>query len=64
MVYKDLNERWAVVTIKWNKKPCLGICWVWDVTGMPNVLPVKPAMKLKVQDFLARKIKGNDLKEK
>ncbi len=84
VIYKDLNERWAIVTIKWDKKPCLGIRWFWDVTGMPNGhgystwfvipdeiafsilngLPIKPAMKLKVQDFLAGKIKGNDLKEK
>jgi len=66
VVYKDL-------TIKWDKKPCLGIRWFWDVTGMPNGhgystwlvvsdeiafsilngLPIKPAIKLKVQDFLA-----------
>lgn len=36
VVYKDTDERWAIVTIKWDNKPCLGIRWFWDSNGMPN----------------------------
>lgn len=36
VIYKDTDERWAIVTIKWDGKPCLGIRWFWDSNGMPN----------------------------
>ena len=36
VVYKDTDERWAIVTIKWDGKPRLGIRWFWDSNGMPN----------------------------
>ena len=36
VVYKDSDERWAIVTIKWDGKPRLGIRWFWDSNGMPN----------------------------
>lgn len=81
VIYKDLNERWAIVTIKWNGKHRLGIRWFWDSNGMPNGhgystwfvvpdeiafsilngLPIKPALKLKTQDFLAGKIEVSDI---
>lgn len=75
VIYKDMEERWAIVSIKWDGKPSLGIRWFWDSNGMPNGhgystwfvipdeivlsilngLPIKPAVKMKVQDFLAGK---------
>lgn len=78
VIYKDIGERWAIVTIQWDGKPRLGIRWFWDSNGMPNGhgystwfvvpdeiafailngLPIKSALKLKTQDFLAGKIEG------
>lgn len=36
VLYKDVQERWAVVVLKWNNKPRLGVRWFWDSCGEPN----------------------------
>ena len=36
IVYKDVTERWVIVTLKWDNKPRLGIRWFWDTCGTPN----------------------------
>lgn len=36
VVYKDIKERWAIVTLLWNSKPHLGIRWFWGSMGEPN----------------------------
>jgi hypothetical protein len=35
VVYKDLDERWAIVAFDWNRKPRLGIRWFWGNGGNP-----------------------------
>jgi hypothetical protein len=35
VVYKNLQERWAIVALEWDKKPHLGIRWFWDGGGNP-----------------------------
>jgi hypothetical protein len=35
VVYKDINERWAIVAIDWDKEPRLGIRWFWGNGGNP-----------------------------
>ncbi|MFD2034492.1 hypothetical protein ACFSKL_06800 [Belliella marina] len=35
VVYKDLNERWAIVAMDWNREPCLGMRWFWGNGGNP-----------------------------
>jgi len=36
IVYKNLQEKWAIVTLAWDKKPRLGIRWFWGSKGNPN----------------------------
>lgn len=37
VVFKNLDERWAIVALDWGKekKPRLGIRWFWDNSGNP-----------------------------
>jgi hypothetical protein len=35
VVYKDVNERWALVALDWDGKPSLGIRWFWGNAGNP-----------------------------
>jgi hypothetical protein len=35
VVYKDIDDRWAIVALKWEGKPRLGIRWFWSVMGNP-----------------------------
>ncbi|MFT5721902.1 MAG: hypothetical protein ACI9W6_002220 [Motiliproteus sp.] len=35
VVYKNLDERWAVVAINWNGEPRLGMRWFWANGGNP-----------------------------
>jgi hypothetical protein len=35
VVYKNLEERWAIVAIKWDEQPQLGIRWFWANGGNP-----------------------------
>lgn len=35
VVYKNIEERWAIVAMDWDKKPCLGIRWFWGSAGNP-----------------------------
>jgi len=35
VVYKNLNERWAIVALDWEGKPSLGIRWFWGNGGNP-----------------------------
>ena len=35
VVYKDLEERWAIVALDWDGEPCLGIRWFWGSAGNP-----------------------------
>ena len=37
VVYKDLTERWAVVIMRWENEPCLGIRWFHRGCGTPSV---------------------------
>jgi hypothetical protein len=36
VIYRDIDDRWAVVTLRWDKKPCLGIRWFWGNSGNPS----------------------------
>lgn len=35
VVYKDLEERWAIVALDCDEEPCLGIRWFWGSVGNP-----------------------------
>lgn len=35
VVYKDVEERWAIVALDWDSRPCLGIRWFWGGSGNP-----------------------------
>jgi len=83
VVFKDLEERWAIVTINWNNSPRLGIRWFWGNGGNPfssghgtwlvipsaltknmlSGLPIDHAFSTKVDDFLSKKITGEELRK-
>ncbi|GAB6392219.1 MAG: hypothetical protein MdMp014T_1592 [Treponematales bacterium] len=35
VVYKDVEERFAIVALDWDGKPRLGIRWFWGSLGVP-----------------------------
>ena len=35
VVYKNLEERWAIVAMDWDEEPRLGIRWFWLTSGCP-----------------------------
>ncbi len=35
VVYKNMEERWAIVALDWDEEPCLGIRWFWGSSGNP-----------------------------
>jgi len=35
VVYKNLEERWAIVALDWDGEPRLGIRWFWGNAGNP-----------------------------
>lgn len=35
VVYKNLEERWAIVAMDWDGEPRLGIRWFWGNGGNP-----------------------------
>ena len=35
VVFKNIDERWAIVALDWDGKPRLGIRWFWDKLGNP-----------------------------
>ena len=35
VVYKNTEERWAIVAMNWNGEPNLGIRWFWGKSGNP-----------------------------
>ena len=35
VVFKSLDERWAIVALDWDKAPRLGIRWFWGNGGNP-----------------------------
>ncbi|RZK60440.1 MAG: hypothetical protein EOO91_01355 [Pedobacter sp.] len=35
VVYKNTEERWAIVAFDWDSKPSLGIRWFWGNSGNP-----------------------------
>ena len=37
VVHTDVQHRWAIVVMHWNKKPCLGIRWFYGGQGTPSV---------------------------
>ncbi len=36
VVFKDIPNRWAIVALKWDGKPRLGIRWFWSKYGEPK----------------------------
>ncbi len=36
VVYKNIEERWVIVALRWDGLPRLGIRWFWGTNGMPN----------------------------
>jgi len=36
VVYKDVDERWAIVTLDWDEEPRLGIRWFYGNSGTPS----------------------------
>jgi hypothetical protein len=38
VVYKNLQERWAIVALDWDEKPRLGIRWFWGNDGQPRAV--------------------------
>lgn len=83
VVYKHLEERWAIVAMDWDGKPRIGIRWFWGNGGNPFSsgkpiwlvvppslskgilagLPLDHTFSRKLDDFLAGKIIGTDLKQ-
>jgi hypothetical protein len=81
VVYKNIEERWAIVALDWNEEPNLGIRWFWGNGGNPfssgnpiwlilpselisstlNGLPISFRFKKKIEKFLDKEIKGNQL---
>lgn len=81
VVYKNIDERWAIVVMDWDGQPCLGIRWFLGNGGNPfssshpiwlvvpnslsnsilNGLPLDFKFYSKIVDFLAGKIKGNQI---
>ena len=37
-VVKSLAERWAIVAMEWETRPCLGIRWFWERNGYPHAI--------------------------
>ena len=37
-VVKSLAERWAIVAMEWENRPCLGIRWFWERNGYPHAI--------------------------
>lgn len=35
VIWKDINERWAIIAFEWDEEPGLGIRWFWDKAGHP-----------------------------
>lgn len=35
VVFKNIEERWAIVAIDWDNEPRLGIRWFWGGGGSP-----------------------------
>jgi len=35
VVYKDVDQRWAIVALDWDGRPRLGIRWFWGNSGNP-----------------------------
>jgi hypothetical protein len=35
VVYKNVKDRWAIVALRWDKRPRLGIRWFYESTGHP-----------------------------
>jgi hypothetical protein len=35
VVFKNLDERWAIVALDWDEEPRLGIRWFWGNGGNP-----------------------------
>ncbi len=35
VVFKNMEERWAIVAFEWEGNPRLGIRWFWDGSGNP-----------------------------
>jgi hypothetical protein len=36
VVHKDMQERWVIVAMDWDKKPVLGMRWFWGDGGNPR----------------------------
>ena len=36
VVFKDMNDRWAIVALTWDGNPTLGIRWFWGEKGNPT----------------------------
>ena len=35
VIYKNIEERWAIVSLDWENEPRLGIRWFWGTSGNP-----------------------------
>lgn len=82
VVYKDLDERWAVVALEWDGERHLAIRWFREGPGFPTCrarpvwfhlptalstgvlagLPVPLELRVKVVEFLAGAITGDELR--
>lgn len=42
VIYKNIEERWAIVAMEWDGNPCLGMRWFWGGGGNPfsNANPI------------------------
>jgi len=36
VVFKNIEERWAIVALTWDGAPRLGIRWFWGTNGQPG----------------------------
>ena len=36
VVFKNLDERWAIVAMDWDREPRIGIRWFWGNSGHPS----------------------------
>ena len=37
VVFKNVEDRWAIVAMDWEGEPRLGIRWFWEKNGHPSV---------------------------
>ncbi len=37
VIHKNTDDRWVIVLMHWDNKPCLGIRWFYGAQGTPSI---------------------------